>query len=186
MTYNEIKAAEITATSYINQSCAAVCELPNLEDFDLAHFKLDWSKRRRSSRGGWYPKQGGSGISIAMHLTAKPITEVTRVYEYKSFDSSSTIGGFLTKNRDHKIAMHCLHEVAHAAQYWGYYLKKIDPGQPHGSVWRGIYKHLRTSILNPLLPAQEQLKQEYQDIIASIESPLQRAILNAAYLDGRF
>ena len=181
MLFRDIKSFEDIAKHYIDASCREVCKLTDLHDFDLAFVKLDWSKRRRSSRGGWYPDKGGSGISIAMHLCSKPTDgNIIRVYEYRSFDSSPTIGGFYTKNVEHKLAMHCLHEVAHAAQYWGKYLKKLDAGLPHGDVWKSIYSHLRSSILNPRLEDQKLLAEEYNQIIESIESPLQRKILRAA------
>jgi hypothetical protein len=181
MRFKDITAFEDIATHYINASCKEVCKLTDLHDFDLAYIKLDWSKRRISSRGGWYPDKGGSGISIAMSLCSKPTKgEIIRVYEYKSFDLSPIIGGFYTKNIEDKLAMHCLHEVAHAAQYWGKYLKKLDAGLPHGDVWRSIYSHLRRSILNPRLEDQTLLSKEYNNFIESIESSLQRKILRAA------
>lgn len=181
MRFREQLEFEDIARHYIDSSCRAVCELTDLHDFELAFSKLDWSKRRRCSRGGWYPKQGGAGVSISMSVAAKPTEgEIIRVYEYKSFDASPVIGGFYTRNTEDKIALHCLHEVAHAAQYWGYYLKKLSPGEPHGSVWKSIYAHLRKSILNPRLPDQTSLSQEYENYIESIESPFQRKLLRAA------
>lgn len=172
---------EDVAKYYIDVSCREVCKLTDLHDFDLSYVKLDWSKRRTCSRGGWYPTKGGAGVNIAMFLCTKPtFNQIIRVYEYKSFDSSPVIGGFYTKNVENKLAMHCLHEVAHAAQYWGKYLKKLDTGLPHGNVWKSIYSHLRSSILNPNLENQKLLSEEYNQIIESIESPLQRKILRAA------
>lgn len=171
---------EDVAKHYIDISCRTVCELIDLHDFELAFSKLDWSTRRRCSRGGWYPRKGGAGISISMSVAAKPTNnDVVRVYEYKSFDASPVIGGFYTRNTEDKIALHCLHEVAHAAQYWGYYLKKLSPGEPHGAVWKNIYSHLRRSILNPRLPNQKSLSEEYKSYIESIESPLQRKLMGA-------
>jgi hypothetical protein len=181
MHYATIKELEDVAHYYIDLSCREVCKLTDLHDFDLAFIKLDWSKRRSCSRGGWYPRQGGAGISIGMNLIAKNQKDsVIRVYEYKSFDSSKTIGGFFTRNIEHKLALHCLHEVAHAAQYWGFYLKNISPGSAHGNRWKSIYEHLRVNILNSSLPEQEPLQKEYNNIIEEIESPLQRKLILAS------
>ena len=63
--------------------------------FELKHIRADWSKKRRSSRGGWYRSHNGPGISIAMHHTCRPTNgQVLRWYEYSSFDKSEVIGGF--------------------------------------------------------------------------------------------
>ena len=182
MRYSTIEEYEDIANYYyIDVSCKELCKLTDYHDFKLAYTKLDWSKRRTSSRGGWYPEKGGAGISIGMHLTTKPTNgDIIRVYEYASFDSSPIIGGFFTRNNDDKIALHCLHEVAHAAQYWGKYLKKLSAGAPHGHVWRSLYSHLRVSVLNSSLPNQKLLKEEYEDYINKIESPLVKKIMIAA------
>lgn len=181
MLFKDVKQFEDLANYYIDVSCREVCKLTDLHDFDLAFIKLDWSKRRASSRGGWYPDKGGAGVSIAMSVCSNNTKgEIIRVYEYKAFDPSPIIGGFYTRNVENKLAMHCLHEVAHAAQYWGKYLKKLDAGLPHGDIWRGIYSHLRSSILNSRLEDQTLLAKEYNKIIESIESPLQRKLMVAA------
>lgn len=183
MRFREISQFEDIAHHYINASCKEICKLIDLHDFELAFVKLDWSKRRSCSRGGWYPRQGGAGVSIGMEICTKNNTkdDVFRVYEYKSFDADPVIGGFYTRNVEDKIALHCLHEVAHAAQYWGSYLKDIEPGSAHGDRWKSIYAHLRKNILNPRLPDQKELRQEYEDYIDEIaQSPLQAKFLRAA------
>ena len=73
--------------------------------FVLAKRSFDFSPSRRSSRGGMYAD--GPGINIAMHHYCKNYTgeRLIRVYEYKSFDSSPTIGGFYTKDKYQKITV---------------------------------------------------------------------------------
>lgn len=163
--------AEKIALEYIAQGVEAVRQLPEYSDFTLASTTLDWSSRRVSSRGGWYPKRGGAGISIAMRITVSNTctSDILRVYEYPSFDSDKYIGGFLTRKAELKLFLHCIHEVAHAAQYWGKHILHIDAGKPHGDVWKRIYKHLRVSLLNKHIEPQEALTAEYKKIISSID-----------------
>jgi len=162
---------EQKAKNYICKAIEVVRELPEYEGFNLASTILDWSPRRVSSRGGWYPNRGGAGISIAMRIVASNTcnSQVIRVYEYKSFDQDAYIGGFYTKKPELKLFMHCIHEVAHAAQYWGKYHLNLDPGKPHGDVWKRIYKHLRVRTLNNYIEPQEELGTEYKKIITSID-----------------
>ena len=135
--------------------------------FVLAKRGYDFSPSRRSSRGGMYAD--GPGINMAMHHYCKNYTgeRLIRVYEYKSFDSSSTIGGFYTKNKFQKLEMVLLHELAHAVQYYAYRINNTRC-KPHGAIWKNIYKRLREEFLNPYLGDQVALKAEYNDDISSI------------------
>ena len=135
--------------------------------FVLAKRSFDFSPSRRSSRGGMYAD--GPGINIAMHHYCKNYTgeRLIRVYEYKSFDSSSVIGGFYTKDKYQKLDMVLLHELAHAVQYYAYRINNTRC-KPHGPIWKNIYKRLREEFLNPHLGDQVALKAEYNDDIASI------------------
>lgn len=170
MKYSDIEQYEDIAKYYINISSREICKLIDLHEFELAFYKLDWSKRRRSSRGGWYPNKGGAGISIAMSATTNiKKGRVSKVYEYASFQDCPIIGSIYTKNTEDKIALHCLHEVAHAAQYWSKYLKGKSAGKPHGYIWKSLYRHLRVNILNPSLEDQKTLKKEYEEVISSIK-----------------
>lgn len=164
-------SAEAKAKSYVSQGVEAVKELPEYEHFKLSSTVLDWSSRRVSSRGGWYPKRGGAGINIAMRIAANNTcnSQIIRVYEYKSFDSDKYIGGFYTKKPELKLFMHCIHEIAHAAQYWGKYEANLNSGKPHGDVWKRIYKHLRVRTLNNYIEPQDYLASEYKKIIFSID-----------------
>lgn len=169
MKYSEIEQYENIAKHYINISSKEICKLIDFHDFELAYYKLDWSKRRSSSRGGWYSNKGGAGVSIAMNATTNiKKGQVSKVHEYASFKDCPIIGSIYTKNTEDKIALHCLHEVAHAAQYWGKYLKRKSAGTPHGTVWRSIYRHLRVNILNPRLEDQAVLKLEYDTDVLSL------------------
>lgn len=137
---------------------------PGFSDFKLGLFKLDWSKRRRSSRGGLYGN--APGISIAMHLATRDPQGVAKCYEYKSFDDDPVIGGFYYKDTSYKLAMHICHEMAHAAQFYAAYITRTqDIDRPHGDSFKNPYRKLRISILNPRLEPQEPLKQEYEDFI---------------------
>jgi len=135
--------------------------------FVLAKRGYDFSPSRRSSRGGMYAD--GPGINMAMHHYCKNYTgeRLIRVYEYKSFDSSSTIGGFYTKNKYQKLEMVLLHELAHAVQYYAYRINNTRC-KPHGAIWKNIYKRLREEFLNPHLGDQVALKAEYNDDVDSI------------------
>jgi hypothetical protein len=135
--------------------------------FTLNKCNFDWSPSRRSSRGGWYAD--GPGINMAMHHYCRNYTKPTliRVYEYKSFDNSSVIGGFYTKDKYQKLEMVLLHELSHAVQYYTYKVNNIRC-KPHGPVWKNIYSRLREQFLNPCLGDQVALKTEYNKDIDSL------------------
>ena len=131
--------------------------------FKLASVNLDWSPKRRSSRGGMYAD--GPGINMAMnHLCKERDGNVYRVYEYKSFDSDPIIGGFYTRDKHDRLRMVIVHEIAHALQYYSYKLNNFRC-KPHGP----LYKRLRQEFINPRLEGQRGLKSEYLLMIKKVE-----------------
>lgn len=174
MSFATRKEFEDLGLHYISLCEKEVCKMTDLSKFKLSYYKFDWSARRRSSRGGWYPNKGGAGISIAMHhtcgenVTSRPKDRPFRAYEYKSFDNDPVIGGFLTTSHEHYLAMVIAHEVAHAAQYFRKYVLIKSAGNPHGQIWKQIYAHLRKAIVNPLIPEQKPLELEYAKLKESI------------------
>ena len=135
--------------------------------FKLTSIKLDWSTKRRSSRGGMYAD--GPGINMAMnHLCKERDGGVYRVYEYKSFDSDPLIGGFYTRDKHDRLRMVIVHEIAHALQYYSYKLNNFRC-KPHGPAWRNFYKRLRQEFINPRLEDQTELKREYDNLVRKIE-----------------
>lgn len=150
------------------------CRISSAKSFALIEAKLDWSTRRRCSRGGW--RNGGPIISIAMSV-AIPDEEYTaprRVYEYASFDNDPVIGGFFTNNIEHKLLHHLTHEIAHAAQYNHKHHHKMSRIKPHGKEFKMFYQELRQVFLNPFLPNQEETEAEYRKLkklAYSVEMP---------------
>ena len=138
------------------------CKITSAKTFALVEAKLDWSKRRRCSRGGW--RNGGPIISIAMSVAIpdENYDAPRRVYEYASFDNDRIIGGFFTNNLEHKLLHHLTHEVAHAAQYNHKYFHKMPRLKPHGEEFKMFYRELREVFLNPFLPNQEEMELEYK------------------------
>lgn len=133
--------------------------------FKLEQITLDWSPRRRSSRGGYYT--AGPGISIAMYhmIPVVPfddddLIEIYRVYEYKSFDADKEIGGIYSNLKYQKLQLVILHEMAHALQYYSYRLNNFRC-TPHGITFKNFYRRLRNQFLNPYLPDQDKLKTLY-------------------------
>ena len=136
--------------------------------FKLATVNLDWSPKRRSSRGGMYAD--GPGINMAMnHLCKERDGSVYRVYEYKSFDSDPLIGGFYTRDKHDRLRMVIVHEIAHALQYYSYKLNKFRC-KPHGPAWKNLYKRLREEFINSRLEDQTELKRDYEEMIKKTES----------------
>ena len=126
--------------------------------FELKHIRADWSKKRRSSRGGWYRSHNGPGISIAMHHTCRPTNgQVLRWYEYSSFDKSEVIGGFYYTDPVHALQGVVAHEVAHAAQYHRYYTTNESRDKPHGRIFKLYYHALRKHCVNPTIENQPVL-----------------------------
>lgn len=164
--------SERWALEYVEKGVAAVRQLPEYSEFELSSTLLDWSTRRVSSRGGWYSKRGGAGINIAMRIAAPSTcaSEIIRVYEYPSFNGDKHIGGFYTKKHELKLFLHCIHELAHATQFWGKRVLYLEAGKPHGDVWKYIYKHLRVTLLNPQIEPQKPLIDEYEKFIKAIDN----------------
>ena len=138
------------------------CKISSAKKFALIEAKLDWSKRRRCSRGGW--RNGGPIVSIAMSVAIpdENYNAPRRVYEYASFDSDKVIGGFFTNNLEHKLLHHITHEMAHAAQYNHKYFHKMSRLKPHGKEFKMFYSELRQVFLNPFLPNQELMETKYK------------------------
>jgi hypothetical protein len=142
-------------------------------DFTLTT-KFDWSNKRVASRGGLYAT--GPGINIAM-ASAYPNNngEVYRFYEYKSYDSDNTIGGFYAKDPILKLEALLLHEIAHAVQFFSY--KKTGTRcKPHGPVFKNYYRILRTEFLNEKLPEQRVLRDEYEEYINKLNRGVEYVI----------
>jgi len=154
------------------KSCAYQCESvikswDSFENFTLSSLVLDWSTKRRSSRGGLYKE--GPGINIAMSIACMPRTDPYRLYEYKSYDSESGLGGFYARDPLLPVALHVCHEMAHAAQYYAHFNLGMFSDRPHGRLFKSIYGKLRVATINKLIPLNQiQLKQEYYDMITSI------------------
>lgn len=137
------------------------------EGFVLSKLDLDWSSRRKSSRGGMYAE--GPGISIAMNIACMIRTEPYRMYEYKSFDADPVIGGFYAKDHTLPLAMHVCHEMAHAAQFYAHCILGIVSDRPHGIQFKTAYAKLRKAAFNKHIPLnQQQLKDEYYQLIDSV------------------
>jgi len=138
------------------------CKISSAKKFALVECKLDWSKRRRCSRGGW--RNGGPMISIAMSVAVPDENHDVprRVYEYASFDNDPVIGGFFTTNLEHKLLHHITHEMAHAAQYNHKFFHSMPRLKPHGDEFKMFYKELREVFLNPFLPNQEATELAYK------------------------
>ena len=135
------------------------------------NIKKDYSKTRSCSRGGLYAS--GPGINIAMVFFTRPTLSIYRFYEYKSYDNDKIIGGFFSNDQEHRIAAITLHEVAHAAQFYGVANGLVNRDTPHGLSFKKPYKLLRKQFLNHKIPInQYKLKLEYEKIINRINNGL--------------
>jgi hypothetical protein len=125
--------------------------------------KLDWSYKRRSSRGGIY--KDGPGINIAMSSAAlvhHSSADVYRFYEYPSYDDNNVIGGFYATDYVLKLQAVVAHEIAHAVQFFEY--KQLNIGcKPHGPIFKKYYSLFRTTFINSRIPDQKPLKQLYDN-----------------------
>lgn len=154
------------AKSWARKCEDEIVSWPGYESFVLSKLDLDWSPRRRSSRGGWYKE--GAGISIAMSQACMPRTSPYRMYEYKSFDSDPVIGGFFSKNENLSLGLHVCHEMAHAAQFFAHFTLGIESDRPHGNAFKQAYRKIRIAVLNRYIPInQQQLKEEYSNMLLS-------------------
>lgn len=171
-------------TAYLNYkdywNCYAKHQLTQLEEwlqessayssmrkFQLTHIRLDWSTHRRFSRGGWYNRHGGAGVSMAMwHVCGRkaPNAKVPqKVYEYASYQDDSEIGNFYTDNTHDRLMMELCHEVAHAAQYTHKRVHNMIGIKPHGDVFKMFYREIRNQWLNTYLPDQNEMGRLYRD-----------------------
>lgn len=157
---------EHLARSWTRQCEDVITSWAGYQNFVLSKCELDWSTRRRSSRGGVYKE--GPGISIAMSLACMPRTDPYRMYEYKSFDADPVIGGFYAKDENLSLGLHVCHEMAHAAQFYSHFNLGIESDRPHGNLFKDLYRKLRVAILNRHIPInQKQLKEQYEDMLLS-------------------
>lgn len=155
------------ARTWANECEHNIKSWAGFESFSLSRLVLDWSTRRRSSRGGWYEE--GPGINIAMSVACMPRTNPYRVYEYKSFDADPIIGGFYARDECLPVAWHVCHEMAHAAQYYAHFALGIESDRAHGKQFKAMYSKLRIATINQIIPKnQAQLKEEYYDMISNI------------------
>jgi len=177
-----IKSYEIKAeaTKYANDFIRQVeqqCKDEVYTDFKLATVKLDWSPKRRCSRGGIYAD--GPGINIAMHHLVKKQGNIYYSNEYASFDKDPEIGGFYSRNKWHRLEMVILHEIAHALQYYSYRLNNYRC-KPHGPAFKNFYRRLRNIHLNPFLEDQKELGNLYNDAKKQIDKLDEFAWMNRA------
>tara|TARA_R110000868_G_scaffold387886_2_gene656595 strand:+ start:583 stop:1107 length:525 start_codon:yes stop_codon:yes gene_type:complete len=142
--------------------------LKGCSEFYLGKTILDFSPRRRSSRGGLYTVKSVKvpGINLAvLPYTNKP-EGIYRWYEYKSFDSNSLIGGFYADNQELNISALICHEISHAIQFWIYWYNNTERPKPHGQEFKDYYKTLRNKYVNKKLPNQIEYKAQYEAEIA--------------------
>ncbi len=157
---------EQLARSWARQCEDVIRTWTGYQNFVLSKFELDWSTRRRSSRGGVYKE--GPGISIAMSLACMPRTNPYRMYEYKSFDADPLIGGFYATEENLSLGLHVCHEMAHAAQFYSHFNLGVLSDRPHGNLFKDSYRKLRVAVLNRHIPVnQKQLKEQYEEMLLS-------------------
>lgn len=135
-------------------------------DYRLAKIQLDWSPRRRSSRGGIY--KNGPGINIAMSWIPATFNGVGRFYEYPSFDTNPVIGGFFYDDPIIKLKAIIVHEMAHSVQFF-HYKKENIRCKPHGPLFKKYYAELRQEFINDLLKDQKELKIRYLELLKAIK-----------------
>lgn len=161
---NNKKIWEDLAKTLASECENVIRQWSGYDNFVLSKLDLDWSLRRRSSRGGLYAE--GPGISIAMSIACMIRTSPYRIYEYKSFDADPIIGGFYAKAPWLGLGLHVCHEMAHAAQYYAHFNLGITSDRPHGTQFKNNYAKIRRAVLNKHIPLnQQQLKEQYLKII---------------------
>lgn len=171
---------QVEINKYANEFIRLVekqCQDEVYVKFSLESVKLDWSPKRRCSRGGMYAD--GPGINIAMHYLVKTQGDIYYSNEYKSFDKDPEIGGFYSRNKYHKLEMVILHEIAHALQYYSYRLNNYRC-KPHGPAFKNFYRRLRNTHLNPFLENQRELSDKYKQNKREIEKFDEFAWMNRA------
>ena len=133
------------------------------KDFVLATPKFDWSVDRVASRGGYYAD--GPSINIAMHCAYKDYAGTTyKFHEYPTFDADKEIGGFYSRDPMHKLQATIVHEMAHAVQFFAYRKNNVRC-KPHGPMFKNFYRRLRNQFINPNLPDQVALTEDYQGYV---------------------
>ena len=176
-------ADQVEINKYTNDFIKEVeqqCRDEVYTDFKLATVKLDWSLKRRCSRGGMYAD--GPGINIAIAHLVKTQGSIYYSNEYKSFDNDPEIGGFYSRNKWHRIEMVVIHEIAHALQYYSYKLNNYRC-KPHGPAFKNFYRRLRNIHLNPFLEDQKELAISYKQIKENINKHDEFAWMNRAASD---
>lgn len=157
------EALEISAYRWVSKCEDVISTWDDCKDFALHKCTLDWSPRRRSSRGGWYAT--GPGINIAMHLVTKPRTTPYRMYEYPSFDADPIIGGFYAEDPDLALGMVICHEMAHAVQFFRIVHLGKPRGKPHGIDFKTPYAAIRKAIFNKHIHSEALYKELYDKMI---------------------
>ena len=157
------ESLEVSVYRWVSKCEDVISTWTDCADFALHKCVLDWSPRRRSSRGGWYAT--GPGINIAMNIIAKPRTDPYRMYEYQSFDTDPIIGGFYATDPDLALGMTVCHEMAHAVQFFRVVQLGQPRDKPHGLAFKQPYSKLRAAILNPLLHSQSLYKERYDKMV---------------------
>ena len=173
MNSKEKNRTEVLAYKWVSACEDVITSWADCKDFSLHHCVLDWSPRRRSSRGGWY--SSGPGINIAMNIATKPKTNIYRMYEYPSFDSSPIIGGFYAEDPDLALGMTVCHEMAHAVQFYRLVVLGYQRGKPHGPDFKTPYANIRAAIFNKLLPNQVTAKKQYEELLKDTIKPYKMA-----------
>lgn len=174
---------QVEINKYANEFARMVekqCQQEVYTDFNLATIKLDWSPKRRCSRGGMYAD--GPGINMAMHHLVKTQGNIYYSHEYKSFDNDPEIGGIYSRNKWHRLEMVILHEIAHALQFYSYKINNYRC-KPHGPAFKNFYRRLRNIHLNPFLEDQKELREYYKEAKMQIEKLDQYAWMNRAASD---
>ena len=109
--------------------------------------KIDWSPKRRASRGGKYSKGYGINLAVRYYFNNESPSYFN---EYKSFDKDSSIGGFVYDGGMLAIEAIVCHEVAHALDWF----KRGKTN--HQEEWKEIYKELREEFINPRIDPKLQ------------------------------
>jgi hypothetical protein len=154
---------ELSAYRWVSKCEDVISTWSDCSEFVLHKCVLDWSSRRRSSRGGWYAT--GPGINIAMAITSKPRTSPYRMYEYPSFDADPIIGGFYSDDPDLALGMTICHEMAHAVQFFRVKHLGKPRGKPHGVDFKTPYALLRKALINPHIHSEALYKELYEKMI---------------------
>jgi hypothetical protein len=157
------EAFELSAYRWVSKCEDVISTWSDCKDFVLHKCILDWSPRRRSSRGGWYAT--GPGINIAMAVTCKTRTVPYRMYEYPSFNGDPVIGGFYAADPDLALGMTICHEMAHAVQFFRIIHLRKPRGKPHGIEFKEPYAKLRKAIFNHLITSEALYKEQYDALL---------------------